>query len=250
MKILTKEEEAAHYNATLKGGAIGGALGLGIGSAGILLANRRFPAFRSLTPQLKAFLATSSATFTLIIGADRASRNYELHRNAQRLAYSQHVSEADRLEATKPFATRAKDWAGDNRYSIVCAGWLASMGVALALVRRNPYLSTGQKLVQSRVYAQGLTLAVLLASFGLEARDVAQSKGRWETVKVLDPEDPMHQRMIEKKVHHERYEGEDQWMEVIAAEEKREKERQLRHKKEMATAQEAVERAHNKKHPQ
>ena len=28
MKILTKEEEAAHYNATLKGGISGGAVGL------------------------------------------------------------------------------------------------------------------------------------------------------------------------------------------------------------------------------
>lgn len=28
MKILTKEEEAAHYNATLKGGILGGVLGL------------------------------------------------------------------------------------------------------------------------------------------------------------------------------------------------------------------------------
>jgi len=28
MKVLTKEEEAAHYNATLKGGITGGAIGL------------------------------------------------------------------------------------------------------------------------------------------------------------------------------------------------------------------------------
>jgi hypothetical protein len=28
MKILTKEEEAAHYNATVRGGLIGGGLGL------------------------------------------------------------------------------------------------------------------------------------------------------------------------------------------------------------------------------
>lgn len=30
MKILTKEEEQAHYNATLKGGSLGGLLGLGL----------------------------------------------------------------------------------------------------------------------------------------------------------------------------------------------------------------------------
>lgn len=30
MKILTKEEEAAHYNATVQGGLLGGTAGLGI----------------------------------------------------------------------------------------------------------------------------------------------------------------------------------------------------------------------------
>lgn len=30
MKILTKEEEEAHYNATVKGGSIGGAIGLAV----------------------------------------------------------------------------------------------------------------------------------------------------------------------------------------------------------------------------
>ena len=147
-----------------------------------------------------------------IVAADRASRNYEIFHNAQRRQLATHVSEYEKFEKEKPLMQRAKDWATENRYSIVFGSWLASMGIALAIVRRNPYLSAGQKLVQSRVYAQGLTLAVLLASFGLEGLDAAKSRGRWETVKVLDPSDPLHQRLIDKKIHHEKYQGEDQWM--------------------------------------
>ena len=30
-------------------------------------------------------------------------------------------------------------------------------------------------------------------------------------MKVLDPNDPEHKHLIEKKVHKERYAGEDQW---------------------------------------
>lgn len=86
------------------------------------------------------------------------------------------------------------------------------MFAAFALVGRNPYLTGTQKLVQARVYAQGLTLAVLIASFALESNDLRAGKGRWETVKVLDPDDPEHKRIIEKKIHHESYTGEDQWM--------------------------------------
>jgi len=210
MKVLTKEEQDEHYAAVLKGGAIGGVAGLVLGTAGVLFASRRYAGFRHLTVPFRVFLPVSVGTFTTIIGADRASANFDLHHNKQRLALSQHVSDAQRYEREKPVLERARDWAAENRYPIVVASWAASMGIAFALVRKNPYLTASQKIVQSRVYAQGLTLAVLLASFAFEANDATKQRGRWETVKVLDPTDPLHQRLIEKKIHHERYEGEGQ----------------------------------------
>lgn len=85
------------------------------------------------------------------------------------------------------------------------------MATALGIVSRNPYLSTSQKLVQARMYAQGLTIAVLIATAAFEVGDKNQGQGRWETVKVVDPNDPQHKKVIEKKVHHESYAGEDQW---------------------------------------
>lgn len=63
MKILTKEEEQEHYNATLTGGTIGGIGGLAVGALGVFGATRRYPAFRNLTLPLRAFLVTSSGTF-------------------------------------------------------------------------------------------------------------------------------------------------------------------------------------------
>ena len=103
------------------------------------------------------------------------------------------------------------EWGRENRYPIVAGSWVASMGIALGLVGRNPYLSTTQKLVQARVYAQTLTIGVLIASAVFEIGDQSKGEGRWETIKVLDPKDPEHKHLIEKKVHHERYPGEDQW---------------------------------------
>jgi hypothetical protein len=100
------------------------------------------------------------------------------------------------------------------------------MGAALGIVGRNPYLTGQQKLVQARVYAQGLTMAVVIASLALEGNDSAKGKGRWETVKVLDPNDPEHKHVIEKKIHHEKYAGEDQWRDMVEAEEARIKERE------------------------
>jgi hypothetical protein len=69
MKLLTKEEEQAHYNEVLKGGAIGGVVGLSLGVSGVLLASRRYPAFRGLTLPFRAFLITSTATYGTEVGA-------------------------------------------------------------------------------------------------------------------------------------------------------------------------------------
>ena len=100
------------------------------------------------------------------------------------------------------------------------------MAGSLGIIGRDKYLTTAQKIVQARVWAQGLTVAVLIASLALEGTDASQGKGRWETVKVLDPSDPEHKRLVEKKIHHEKYAGEDQWRDMVEAEEERIKERE------------------------
>ena len=106
-------------------------------------------------------------------------------------------------------------WGKENRYSIVAGSWVASMAVSLGIVGRNQFLSTAQKLVQARVYAQTLTIAVLIASAAFEIGDQNRGEGRWETKKIVDPNDPEHKNIIERKVekkpHHATYAGEDQW---------------------------------------
>ncbi|KAI9700116.1 MAG: hypothetical protein M1836_002650 [Candelina mexicana] len=225
MKILTKEEEQEHYNATLTGGIGGGLAGLALGALGVWGATKRFPAFNSLTLPLKAFLVTSSGTFAAIVSADKYSRDFESNRSPDHKYKDEAAKQREEAEARRSRFEKAKDWGKENRYPIVFGSWIASMGIALGLVGRNPYLSTSQKIVQARVYAQGLTLAVLVATAAFEIGDKNNDQGRWETVKVVDPNDPTHKHLIDKKVHHERYAGEDQWRDMIEAEERREKER-------------------------
>lgn len=170
---------------------------------------------------MKAFLLTSSGTFSAIIAADRSSRNFEIARDPARQYRDEASLQQERLRSEEPLLKKLKDWGRENRYPIVTASWVASMGIALGLVGKNKYLTTAQKLVQARVYAQGLTLAVLIATAALEVGDANQGKGRWETVKVLDPNDPEHKNMIEKKIHHEAYAGEDLWRDMVATEERK-----------------------------
>lgn len=222
MKVISKEEEQEHYGVVIRGGLIGGSVGLALGLAGVMGASKRYPAFRQLTLPFRSFLVTSSGTFGAIVLAERYSVNYQRsHDQMNNYLEATHRALEEARRAEKTEWQRMMDWGRENRYSIVFASWLASMGIALAMVGRNKYLSTSQKLVQARVYAQGLTLAVLIATAAFETADAKAGKGRWETVMVLDPNDPEHKRMIEKRIHKEDYEGQDLWKEMVAAEEKR-----------------------------
>lgn len=221
MKVVSQEEEAAHYNEVLKGGFIGGGLGLGLGLLGVIGASKRYPAFRGLTLPFRSFLVTSTGTFGAMVNAERYSIEFHKLNNPMNF----YVDEATKVnqisEQQKTTTERLNNWGRENRYSIVFVSWLASMGIAGIMVGRNKFLSTSQKLVQARVYAQGLTLAVLIATAAFETADARSGQGRWETVKMLDPDDPEHKKVIEKRVHKEEYEGQDLWMDMVAAEERR-----------------------------
>jgi hypothetical protein len=221
MKVVSKEEERAHYNAVLKGGAIGGSVGFAMGLTGILFGMRRYPAFRQLTLPFRAFLMTSTTTFGAIVQAESASQAFHKQNNPMNF-YKDEAERALELEESQQTAAeRAMAWGKQNRYRIVFGSWLAAMGLAFGLVSRNRYLTTSQKLVQARVYAQGLTLAVLIATAAFETRDASNGEGRWETIKVIDPNDPEHKHLIEKRIHKEEYEGQDLWKDMVAAEERR-----------------------------
>ncbi|KAH7156317.1 hypothetical protein EDB81DRAFT_880643 [Dactylonectria macrodidyma] len=220
MKILTKEEEEEHYAIVVKGGLIGGSLGLVAGLGGVMYVTRRYPSFRGLTLPFRAFLVTSTGTFGAIVNADRWSIQHQQSNNPM-FGYKDATQRAqDIVRQNESAYQRFMEYGKENRYSIVFLSWLASMGIAFALVSRSP-MNTANKVVQARVYAQGLTLAVLIVSAAFEMNDAKKGSGRWQTIMVVDPSDPEHKRLIEQKIHKEEYEGQDLWKDMVAAEESR-----------------------------
>lgn len=220
MKILTKEEEAEHYAIVVKGGLIGGSIGLVFGLGGVTYLTRRYSSFRGLTLPFRAFLITSTGTFGAIVNADRWSIQHQQSNNPM-FGYKDATQRAqDIVRQNESAYERFMEYGKENRYSIVFLSWLASMGIAFALVSRSP-MNTANKVVQARVYAQGLTLAVLIVSAAFEMNDAKKGSGRWQTVMVVDPSDPEHKRLIEQKIHKEEYEGQDLWKDMVAAEEHR-----------------------------
>ncbi|OKL55783.1 hypothetical protein UA08_08875 [Talaromyces atroroseus] len=225
MKLLTKEEEAAHYRSVLQGGSFGTVLGLVGGWAGVLAASRRFHTIRNLTLPMKAFLVTSSGTFVGIVAADHASRQFEAERNVN-LRYLENREERLRREelAQMSFGNRLGAWAREEKYKIIGATWVASIVGSFVLVGRNPYLSGQQKIVQARVYAQGLTLAVMCASAAFEIHDQRKGRGLLETAKK--GRDAIKEQKEQPELHHQKHdETADLWQDMVAAEEEKLKQR-------------------------
>lgn len=134
-----------------------------------------------------------------IIVADRASRAFEIAHNPEERYQAQVARDRAAAAKLEPISQRLWTWGRENRYPIVGASWLLSMGLAFVLVGRSPYLTTSQKLVQARVYAQGLTLAVLIGTAAFEISDRDKGDG-------IEDSDHKH-----SGAHHESYKGEDQW---------------------------------------
>lgn len=168
---------------------------------------------------MKAFLVTSSGTFVGIIAADHASRAFETQQNAEKLWYE---NREERLRAEEmrgmSFTDRAAAWARREKYKIIGATWVASIVGSFMLVNRNPFLSSSQKLVQARVYAQGLTLGVLCASAAFEISDQRRGRGILDAQKDKSKKE---QDVEEAPVHTAPKDEGDLWKEMVAAEEQR-----------------------------
>ncbi|KAL2828414.1 hypothetical protein BDW59DRAFT_143082 [Aspergillus cavernicola] len=225
MKLLSKEEEDAHYRSVVKGGSVGTLLGLAGGYTGVMLASRRYATVRHLTLPMKAFLVTSSGTFVGIIAADNASRSFETSRNQGRQWYENREERLRQEElAGMSFSDRAWAFARRERYTIVGVTWLASMVGSFALVGKNPYLSGQQKLVQARVYAQGLTLAVLIASAAFEISERRRVRREIDLkAEGAAAGATVAGAVADSKSKEEKGQGEegDLWKEMVAAEEDR-----------------------------
>jgi len=170
MKLLTQEELAEHQQRVFDGGVKGMAYGLAVALPVSYLAHRRFPYYRSLPPSLKALGVIMVAVPWCVIEAERNGIAYEEEQRKSRPGYIDPNLDEEMAEARRKLLSpkeRALDWFDRHRWSVIGASWAASMGGAFGIIMRDPLQTTAQKVVQARIWAQGLTLGVLMASAAL-----------------------------------------------------------------------------------
>jgi len=171
MKVDVTEEQLAAHSAAVRRGAIEGAgLGTAIAGTAAFIAHRRIPAYRTLPLSLKALGSILVIAPLLSIQAERRSIQYDESQWTGEGLKILHDRERKVDEKWNAMTTTQKigDWASRHEYSIIMGSWALSLGLAGAIISRDKYQTPAQKVVQARMWAQGLTIGILIAAGALK----------------------------------------------------------------------------------
>ncbi|ODQ82628.1 hypothetical protein BABINDRAFT_169863 [Babjeviella inositovora NRRL Y-12698] len=189
MKLLSDEESTAHRNATLIGCAKGAVLGAAISTSIFTLGVKRWPAIRRLNTSIKTAMCVMPPLACFSVWGELASLAFDED------FYQSEKKRQDMIEAQKywnAMDTKQKciHTLSTNRYSILGASWVGSMWGSWALVNRDPIMTKAQKIVQARMYAQALTIVLLIGTVYLSMYEEEHginhenndSKNQWKRI--------------------------------------------------------------------
>lgn len=200
MKIFTENEARDYYRSILYWGSAAGIAGLCGGALITGTLNRYYAPFRSFTPAIKGSLALYPGFLSLAAGASYGSRLFELREHPETGYIGESQRAYDLLKRRENMPQRVKEWTYEHRY-LLCGGtWATTMTIALELMRRDHLMTGTQKLVQARVVAQLSTIIILLITTAMEVHDVAQGRGKFETVTIFEPDNPSHQHLAKLRL--------------------------------------------------
>ncbi|KAG8804531.1 hypothetical protein FRC17_005948 [Serendipita sp. 399] len=105
---------------------------------------------------------------TTVIWAERAGmaydrRRYSLQHEEEAKQKQVVVREKQEAEMKSSFET-FKQVVNEHKYSVILGSWATTMGIAWTIINRDKYMTFSQKIVQVRMWAQGVTIAMILAT--------------------------------------------------------------------------------------
>ncbi|KAM6496184.1 hypothetical protein JOM56_008890 [Amanita muscaria] len=178
MKPLT-EQNLVEYTAAIRRGAFEGAAGGTIiaVSTGWYL-NRHWATYRKMPLSLKALGGVIIIAPLLAIQAERRGLQYD-RSQWQGLTVDMLDGKQQRKEELWQELS-AKDkiahWAENHQYSLIFGGWASSLATAGGIIWRDKYMTPAQKIVQARMWAQGMTIGLLIVVGALtHSRKLAQA---------------------------------------------------------------------------
>lgn len=162
MKVATKDEISLYTSSIINGGLKGAGVGFGM-SVGLGYWMRRTSIFRSMTPTVKTFFFLAPVLICGVTATEWASLKFDQEQYDFGESERAQKESREKLEAL-PALQRWKIHATENKYKIIVGSWAASLGGAFWWINKDKFLTSSQKIVQARMYAQALTIVILLGS--------------------------------------------------------------------------------------
>jgi len=182
MKPVTEQMLEEHHRATMRGMTEGAVVSGIISGAGSWYLNKRWATYRTLPSSLKALGIVCIVLPVLTLQGERRGTEYDQSTWENEKGYTLATENEADLEAKwLQMSTKEKigDWADRHEYSIILGSWAGSLALTGAVISRNQYQTFAQKIVQARMWAQGLTVGILIVAGALQGakrREAAQNK--------------------------------------------------------------------------
>ncbi|KAH9965887.1 hypothetical protein BC827DRAFT_1180666 [Russula dissimulans] len=206
MKVnVTREELEAFDRATIRGSIEGVAAGLALSLPASFAAHRYLPAYRALPMSLKALGVVLIVGPAWAVQTERRGVEFDEEYNWKGVsrqlldnAKAREASEWDNLSSKEKFS----NWVARNQYKVIVGSWATSMAIAGTIIMRDRHQSTSQKIVQARMWAQGLTIGILVAA-GMVTHSQRQDAARRHVVdhswrEFLDAEMEAESRKVQQ----------------------------------------------------
>lgn len=201
MKILADEERNAHWNTVLWEGAKGTVIGIGASAALVYGVKRRYPAqFATFSPSIKAAMWAMPTISLAAFWADEGSVKFDEQKYRGEFIETVEKEKMD-LFAKLSFADKVFTKVNENKYKIIISAWAASLWGSWHIVNKDKYMTVAQKAVQARVYAQAITVVLLLSTIVLSMHEQELKKSQPAPVpewkKYLQEQDEIKHRQEE-----------------------------------------------------
>lgn len=164
MKILSDEEKNAHWNAVFYEGTKGCVVGAGVAFGLVTYMKKRHAVnYARMNTSVKSALWAMPVITVGAFYADEGSVKFdeEWHRSS----YLKQ-KEDEELNKWNQLAWSDKLFykVNNNKYSLIIGAWAASLYGSWKIVNKDKYMTSAQKAVQARVYAQAITVVLLLGT--------------------------------------------------------------------------------------
>lgn len=166
MKLISEEEKRAHNRMVQIGGMKGFLFGTLV-SVGIFgFAPRFYPKIFNLPWSIRTAVFVVPPAFAATVNAELESQAFDYQMYSSESSQRRLLEEHQRWESLTK-SEKTIEVLDGNKYKIVSGLWVVSMFGSWHFVNKDHLLTKTQKLVQARMYAQFITVGLLLGTLAL-----------------------------------------------------------------------------------